>query len=90
MVGYSYYAEGPMIEVRFDTAAGIEAEKTRIRTRDVDVGLVESVRLSRISKTSSCRGRSSSCHREPEIPDNGSFAGWMISQSPRPAHPACT
>jgi paraquat-inducible protein B len=45
MVVYSYLNEGPEIEVRFSTAKGIEAGKTKIKVRNVEVGLVESVKL---------------------------------------------
>lgn len=47
MVGYNYYAQGPVIEIHFTTAAGIEAEKTRIRARDVEIGVVDTVRFTR-------------------------------------------
>ena len=44
---YSHIAEqGPMITLQFETAEGLEAGKTKIRYRDVDVGLVEEVRFS--------------------------------------------
>lgn len=36
---------GPTISIRFDSAAGLEAGKTKIRYRDVDIGVVEAVRL---------------------------------------------
>lgn len=36
---------GPVITIRFDSATGLEAGKTKIRYRDVDIGLVEAVRL---------------------------------------------
>ncbi len=36
----------PVIEVRFDTADGIEAGRTKVKTRNIEIGLVESVRLS--------------------------------------------
>ncbi len=36
---------GPLITIQFDSAAGLEAGKTRIRYRDVDLGLVETVSL---------------------------------------------
>jgi paraquat-inducible protein B len=41
----SYDARGPLIEITFENAAGIEAGKTAVRFRDVTVGKVESVRL---------------------------------------------
>ncbi|MEJ2199921.1 MAG: MlaD family protein [Desulfuromonadaceae bacterium] len=36
---------GPLISIRFDSATGLEAGKTKIRYRDVDIGLVEEIRL---------------------------------------------
>ena len=41
----NYDERGPLIEIVFDNAAGIDAGKTAIRFRDVTVGTVESVRL---------------------------------------------
>lgn len=38
--------KGPMAEVRFETAAGIEAGKTDVRCRNVRVGMVRGVKLS--------------------------------------------
>ncbi|WP_419811184.1 intermembrane transport protein PqiB [Bacterioplanoides sp.] len=37
--------QGPLIKVQFATAEGLEAGKTRIKTRSVDIGTVESVML---------------------------------------------
>lgn len=36
--------QGPLIQISFDTAEGIEVDKTRIKYRDVDIGEVTSVR----------------------------------------------
>lgn len=41
----TYDDRGPLIEIVFDSAAGIEAGKTALRFRDVNVGLVETVKL---------------------------------------------
>ncbi len=38
--------KGPTITIRFDTAEGLEAGKTKVKYKDVEVGLVEEVRLS--------------------------------------------
>ncbi|MDH4039275.1 MAG: intermembrane transport protein PqiB [Gammaproteobacteria bacterium] len=46
MVIHTRMTEGPEITIQFNTAEGLEAGKTRIRYRDVDVGLVEDVSLS--------------------------------------------
>lgn len=39
----SYSERGPAIEIVLDSAAGIEAGKTTVRFRDVNIGIVESV-----------------------------------------------
>ncbi len=39
--------EGVLIHVRFETADGVEAEKTEVRCRSVKVGMVESAKLSK-------------------------------------------
>ncbi len=46
MVFYTWQNEGPTIEIVFNTAQGIEAGKTKIRSRSVQIGLVEHVELS--------------------------------------------
>ena len=44
---YKYYSErGSIITITFDNAAGIEAKKTPVRYKDVDVGKVKKVNLS--------------------------------------------
>ena len=45
LVFYTYQSQGPRIRLTFSTAEGIEAEKTKIKSRSVDVGIVESVHL---------------------------------------------
>ena len=37
--------QGPVIQISFDTAEGLEAGKTKIKTLNVDIGVVESVKL---------------------------------------------
>lgn len=46
MVIHTMLTEGPEITITFVTADGLEAGKTKLRYRDVDVGVVESVTLS--------------------------------------------
>ena len=46
MVVYTYLSEGPQVTIRFATAEGIEAGKTKIKALSVDVGVVEGVALS--------------------------------------------
>jgi len=42
----AYIDRGPLIEIMFENAGGVEAGETQIRRRDVNVGTVEAVRLS--------------------------------------------
>lgn len=42
----SYANQGPRVRITFETAEGLEAGKTRIKYRDVDVGTVELVQIS--------------------------------------------
>ncbi|AOM01939.1 intermembrane transport protein PqiB [Cobetia marina] len=46
MVWHNIASRGPQITIEMETAEGIEAGKTLIKTRNVEVGKVESVRLS--------------------------------------------
>ncbi|MDQ8186576.1 intermembrane transport protein PqiB [Pelagicoccus sp. SDUM812002] len=41
----------PVVEIRFDTADGIEAGRTKVKTRSIEIGLVENVRLSDDNKS---------------------------------------
>lgn len=45
MVINTWMNEGPEIEIAFQTANGLEQGKTKVKYRDVDVGLVQDVRL---------------------------------------------
>jgi paraquat-inducible protein B len=46
-LGYRAYQDhGPLITISFETAEGLEAGKTRLRYKDVAVGLVEAIDLS--------------------------------------------
>jgi paraquat-inducible protein B len=45
LVVYTWLDQGPEIEIAFQTADGIEAGKTKIKARSVEVGVVESVVL---------------------------------------------
>jgi paraquat-inducible protein B len=46
MVIHTKMTEGPEISIQFSTAEGLEAGKTKLRYRDVDIGLVQDVSLS--------------------------------------------
>ncbi len=45
MVAYTIQSRGPEITIVFSTAEGIEAGKTKIKLRSVDIGMVDSVGL---------------------------------------------
>lgn len=45
MVIHTWMSEGPEIEIAFTTAEGLEQGKTQIKYRNVDMGVVEKVRL---------------------------------------------
>ncbi len=45
MVVYNYLNEGPEIEITFNTASGLEEGKTKVKFRDVEIGLLQEVRL---------------------------------------------
>lgn len=46
MVYYQWSNQGPLITITFKTATGLEAGKTKIKTRDVDIGVVRDIELS--------------------------------------------
>ena len=45
LVFFQWSNQGPLITIEFDSAQGIEADKTKIKTRNVEVGIVQSIRL---------------------------------------------
>ncbi|MEZ5572163.1 MAG: intermembrane transport protein PqiB [Halioglobus sp.] len=45
MVIHNWMNEGPEIEIAFTTANGLEQGKTKVKYRDVDMGIVQEVRL---------------------------------------------
>ncbi|WP_299073586.1 intermembrane transport protein PqiB [uncultured Paraglaciecola sp.] len=45
MVYYQWSNQGPLITIEFTTATGLEAGKTTIKTRNVDVGIVKNIQL---------------------------------------------
>jgi paraquat-inducible protein B len=45
MVYYQWTNQGPLITIEFNTAEGLEADKTKIKTRDVDIGVVKKIEL---------------------------------------------
>ncbi|MGY8858555.1 MAG: MlaD family protein, partial [Pseudomonadales bacterium] len=45
MVLHNWMTQGPDIEIAFKTADGLEEGKTKVKYRNVDMGLVNEVRL---------------------------------------------
>jgi paraquat-inducible protein B len=45
MVYYQWSNQGPLITIEFTTATGLEAGKTKIKTRNVNVGVVKEIQL---------------------------------------------
>jgi len=45
MVYYQWSTEGPLITIEFQTAEGMQAGKTKIKSRNVDIGEVTEIRL---------------------------------------------
>lgn len=57
-VAYRAFSErGPEIEITFKTAGGLEAGKTKIKYKDVEIGVVEEVSLSPDLESVICRAR---------------------------------
>jgi paraquat-inducible protein B len=46
MVYYQWSNQGPLITIEFKTATGLEAGKTKIKTRNVNIGVVKDIALS--------------------------------------------
>ncbi len=46
MVVFTFMTEGPEIEIRLKTAVGLEAGKTKVKFRSVDMGMVQEITLS--------------------------------------------
>ncbi len=46
MVVYTFMTEGPEIEIRFKTSVGLEAGKTKVKFRSVEMGMVQEITLS--------------------------------------------
>jgi len=47
MIYYQWSHQGPEITIEFESAAGLEADKSRIKARNVEVGQVTQIRLKR-------------------------------------------
>ncbi len=49
MIYYQWNNQGPLVTIEFDSAVGLEANKTKIKTRNVDIGDVKSITLKKES-----------------------------------------
>ncbi len=49
MIYFTWTNQGPLVEISFETATGIEAGKTKLKLKNVELGIVEEVRLSKNS-----------------------------------------
>src|SRR5690348_12686172 len=47
LVAKSVIDRGPLITISFSTAEGLEPGKTKVKYKDVDIGAVKTIRLSR-------------------------------------------
>jgi len=77
---------GPTITINFKTGEGIEAGKTRIKYKNVDIGQVKSVVLSR--DRSHVIVRPSFPHRQKIFSLRTPASGWCDRASPEAASPA--
>jgi paraquat-inducible protein B len=49
MLYYQWSTQGPLITIEFKTAEGMQADKTKIKSRNVDIGKVTNIRLNKES-----------------------------------------
>ena len=78
---------GPLVEIVFDNAAGIEAGQTTIRFRDVVVGVVEKLDLTPNLKRVVVTARINKDDRALSSTPTPS-SGWSAPRSPPRASPA--
>ncbi|MBN7826388.1 intermembrane transport protein PqiB [Bowmanella dokdonensis] len=76
MVYLELSQQGPMITIEFQSAEGLEAGKTRIKTRDVDVGTVKEIKLAPGSEGVLVTARMSQ-EAESLLTEDASF--WVVS-----------
>ncbi|WP_088330274.1 intermembrane transport protein PqiB [Lacimicrobium sp. SS2-24] len=68
--------QGPLISIEFSSAKGLEAGKTRIKARDVDIGLVKEIKLAPGSKGVIVTARMTQ-ESTPLLTEDASF--WVVS-----------
>ena len=75
MIYFTWTNQGPLIEIRFETANGIEAGKTKLKLKNVELGMVEEVRL-----TENSTGVTITARMEPDakplLKEDTSF--WVV------------
>lgn len=71
----TYSTQGPLVEISFKTAEGLEAGKTRVRYKDVEIGQVEAIQLSRDLSQVKVRARLAR-HVERFLTDQTRF--WVV------------
>jgi paraquat-inducible protein B len=75
LVWVTLSARGPDIEIRFQSASGLEAGKTRVKFKDVVIGQVEAVRLSEDLSQIVVTARMSK-EAEPYLTEGAQF--WVV------------
>jgi len=75
MVYFSWTNQGPLIEIQFETANGIQAGKTKVKLKNVELGTVEEVRLSKNSTGVTITARME-LSAKPLLKEDTSF--WVV------------
>jgi len=75
LAGKAIFDRGPTITITFDTAEGLEAGKTKLKYKNVDVGLVKTVELSQDTKSVIVTAELPK-QAEPYLRDDTRF--WMV------------
>lgn len=75
LAGKAIFDRGPRITITFDTAEGLEAGKTKLKYKNVDVGVVKTVELSQDTKSVIVTAELPK-QAEPYLRDDTRF--WMV------------
>jgi len=67
--------QGPTVSIVFKTAEGLEAGKTKVRYKDIDVGTVQDVRLSDDLKEVVAVAELRTCLSRPTVRERGPASG---------------
>jgi len=76
MVYYQWSTEGPLITIEFKTAEGMQAGKTKIKSRNVDIGEVTEIRLNDKSDGVQITARMSNSAKHLLVADS---KFWVVS-----------